>query len=521
MSGAFSSSASFRICCGHGSRESGNERRRNSFMSAGNGTNGRDHSGDAVGAEQSVLGSLLLGAPWAEVANVLKPAYFTRPDHALIFSAMDTLATSGQRIDVVTIAEHLQRGDRLDDAGGLGYLSQLVRETPTKDNIASYVRVVRERSFRRHLQELAGDPGMLAADLVAQIERDVAQFKALGSGATSPMNVLWYAALNGVVHQPQVVKGLIVAGSLFVIYGESNSGKTFLILDLALAIAAGKPWHGRRTKRGLVVYVAGEGAASVRSRVAAFRREHADVEAGIPFCIVPQPVDFLSAASVDTLIGTIRAAEVECREKAVLVVIDTFARAIPGGNENDAKDVGIAVAAADRLRAETGAAVGFIHHAGKDPTKGARGSSALRAATDTEILIEGQAGPRTATVTKQRDLVSGERFGFTLRAVDLGTDADGDPVSSCVVDQSDAPARNSARKIGGKNQTALLAALQERHRVLPEKQGLVSTIELREIAKAQGLQRARAKEAVDGLLGYGWLMNAVGGYRFIPDEPTP
>jgi RecA-family ATPase len=99
----------------------------------------------------------------------------------------------------------------------------------------------------------------------------------------------------------------------------------------------------------------------------------------------------------------------------VLVIIDTFARAIPGGNENDALDVGIAVAGADRIRAETGAAVGFVHHAGKDPTKGARSSSALRAATDTEIKIEGITGTRTATVTKQRDLESGRRCPLISR----------------------------------------------------------------------------------------------------------
>src|SRR5262249_18502194 len=135
---------------------------------------------------------------------------------------------------------------------------------------------------------------------------------------TAPMNLLWYAALDGVVHQDQLIKGLIVAGSLFVIYGESNSGKTFWILDLALAVAAGRPWRGRRTKRGLVIYVAGEGAASVRARVAAYRREHSGIAADTPFCIVPQPVDFLNAASVDTLIATVRSAETKCGAKAVL-----------------------------------------------------------------------------------------------------------------------------------------------------------------------------------------------------------
>jgi hypothetical protein len=331
--------------------------------------------------------------------------------------------------------------------------------------------------------------------------------------------VLWFATLGQIQHQDQLVKGLLIARTLSVVFGESNSGKTFWVLDLALTVAAGVPWRGRRTKRGVVVYVAGEGAASVRTRVAAYLKTHPDIGA-LPFCIVPQAVDFLDEESVTTLVNSLRSAEVESGEKVVWVIIDTFARAIPGGNENDAQDVGMAVSAADRIRAEIGTAVTFVHHAGKDPTKGARGSSALRAATDTEILIEGQTGPRTATVTKQRDLVSGERFGFTLRTVDLGTDPDGDPLTSCIVEQAEEQ-RASSRKIQGKNQSALLAALQERHRTHPEKLGLVSSIELREITKAQGMNRGRAKEAVEGLVGYGWLTPATGGYQFLPEESSP
>jgi hypothetical protein len=465
----------------------------------------------SINAEQAVLGALLLGAPWSAVANLLKPASFSRPDHVLIFAAMRTLAAGGHRIDPVTVAEHLNRFDQLDDAGGLGYLGQLARDTPNTDNIRAYAQIVRERAFHRRLQEIVGDSGTPSADLVAQIQDDIAQFKA-HDGATNSMSVLWYAALDGAVHQDQLVKGLIVAGSLFVIYGESNSGKTFWILDVALAIAAGKSWRGRRTMRGLVVYVAGEGAASVRSRVAAFRREHADVGTGIPFCVVPQPVDFLSAASVDTLIGAIRAAEGKCGEKAVLVVVDTFARAIPGGNENDAQDVGIAVAAADRLRAETGAAVGFIHHAGKDPTKGARGSSALRAATDTEILIEGQTGTRTATVTKQRDLPIGDKCAFELRQVVLGKDADGDAITSCVVDEAATPIPPAIIRIKGMNKTKLFIALKEWQRTNPGAE-IINSIDLARVAEAQHLKGSRKREVVESLVKDKVLLPAVGGHR--------
>jgi hypothetical protein len=322
----------------------------------------------------------------------------------------------------------------------------------------------------------------------------------------------WYSKLSEVEHQEQLVKGLLIAGSLFVIYGDTNSGKTFWTLDLALAVACARPWGGgRRTRRGLVVYVAGEGAKSVRTRVAAYRKARPDIDNSLPFCIYPQAVDFLNPASVDTLIATIRAAEAVCGERAVLVVIDTFARSIPGGNENDARDVGTAVAAADRIRTETGAAVGFVHHAGKDPTKGARGSSALRAATDTEVLIEGQQGPRTVTVTKQRVLIAGERFGFTLCPVDLGVDPDGDQVTSCIVEHVEpvAAARADGATLSDK-QRQLLAALRAQ-----PKEGLgIWTLEgIREVGRKAGLHKNTARDAAEALSFSPHLTATVGGWR--------
>jgi hypothetical protein len=331
-----------------------------------------------------------------------------------------------------------------------------------------------------------------------------------------PLALLWFATLNEVRHQEYLVKGLLLAQTLFVVFGESNSGKTFWVLDLCLALASRRDWHGRKTKGGLVLYVALEGASSVRTRVAAYRKANPDVQ-GVPFAIIPEAIDLLDNASVDRLIASARAAQSECGEPVVAIIFDTFARSMPGGDENSAQDVGTVVAAADRIRTELSCAVGFIHHAGKDPSKGARGSSALRAACDTEILIEGQTGPRTATVTKQRDLVCGEKFGFTLKTVDLGADPEGDRVTSCVLEHADVIA-TTRQRVSSKNQSAILSAMQEFHREHPDRDGLISSIDLRAIGNAQGLTRSRVREAVEGLERYGWVRQAAAGVRFIPEE---
>ena len=329
------------------------------------------------------------------------------------------------------------------------------------------------------------------------------------------LTLMWFATLQGAVHQAQIVKGLILAGSLFVVFGESNSGKTFWILDLALAIAAGTPWRGLRTRRGLVVYVAGEGAASVRTRVAAYRASRPEVSGGLPFAIVPFAIDFLNAEAVGTLIATIAAAESECGEKAVLVVVDTLARAMPGGDENATQDMGGAVASADRIRIETGAAVGFIHHAGKDPTRGARGSSSLRAATDTEILIEGQSGPRVATVSKQRDLESGQRMSFELVPVEIGTDPeDGTAITSCVVRHVEAEfvSTPAAREFRGKSQRQYLAALRARSQTEPDR--IWTLMDLRQVGREAGMSKGTARSVVDAVVATPYMQTCAFGYRF-------
>lgn len=340
------------------------------------------------------------------------------------------------------------------------------------------------------------------------------------SPGTPLLALLWFATLDKAAHQEQLVKRLLLVGSFFVVFGESNSGKTFWVLDLMLAVAAGVEWRRRPTRKGLVIYVAGEGAASVRARVAAYRRTHPEITGGLPFAIIPQAVDFLDAGSVAILIQTIRAAESEAGEKCVVVVVDTFARAMAGGDENSSKDVGVAVAAADRIRAEIGCAVGFVHHSGKDASKGARGSSALRAATDTEILIEGQTGTRTATASKQRDLEIGEPMPFELVPVTIGTDPDdGKDITSCVVKHldDDARAAPTAIQVRGKAQRQFIAALRARAGSAPQRTWTL--FDLRQLGKELGMSKSTARSAVDAIVTLPYMHPTAGGYRFTDGEP--
>jgi RecA/RadA recombinase len=258
--------------------------------------------------------------------------------------------------------------------------------------------------------------------------------------------ILRFEDIQPVLETSDFVQGVLVEGSAAVVYGESNAGKTFWATDLALHVAAGMPWNGRRVEQGGVIYCALEGGVGFRNRVAAWRTDNGMDDARIPFSAIPVSLNLLDPeADTSRLITAIHAEAARMGMPIKLVVIDTLARAFAGGNENASEDMGLLVHNMDQIRAATGACVLFIHHCGKDAAKGARGHSSLRAAVDTEIEVasDAETGAKAATVVKQRELAKGQAFGFTLETVVLGQNPHGEDVTTCLVRSTGAQADNS------------------------------------------------------------------------------
>ena len=245
----------------------------------------------------------------------------------------------------------------------------------------------------------------------------------------------------------ELVQGLLTAGDGSVLYGDSNSGKTFFVIDMACAVARGVEWMGRKTEPGMVVYLAAESPASVRSRLQAYQRHHG---VKVPnFAIVQSPIDlFDGEADTNKVIQVIRQLEKQTGQKARLIVGDTLARLSAGANENAGQDMGLVVRRFDRIRTECKAHFCLIHHSGKAAANGARGWSGIRAAVDTELEITDSPAGRCCEITKQRDLsTKGQRIGFKLEPVVLGFTKWGAEASSCVVVSADAPAKKTGKRM--------------------------------------------------------------------------
>src|SRR5262249_49686723 len=127
------------------------------------------------------------------------------------------------------------------------------------------------------------------------------------------------------IDQPGLVDDLLDLGSMSLLYGESNSGKTFVALSLAMCIAANLAWMGRPVHSGLAVYVSLEGSGGIRKRVEALRRHYGAAVHGAPLALVPCPID-LSGPGVDVqpLLDLIDEMRRATGRALVLVVIDTL-----------------------------------------------------------------------------------------------------------------------------------------------------------------------------------------------------
>lgn len=229
--------------------------------------------------------------------------------------------------------------------------------------------------------------------------------------------------------------------SICLVFGNSNSGKTFFSLDLALRIAVGMNWNDRKVQKGAVLYVAAEGGRRIRERVLAFKNEHNLNSTNVPFRLARGAINlFNSPSECHLLIDEIIKTEKQFGMPIKLIVLDTLNRVFSGGNENASEDIGSFIKNVDTIRIETKATVLIVHHSGKSKEKGARGHSALRGAVDTEIHIEEKGNKNSKTnpikvaqVTKQRDYDYGDNIYFKLKPVNLGLRQNSKIIQSCVV----------------------------------------------------------------------------------------
>ena len=373
-------------------------------------------------SEQAVLGAILIDPTvLARIRPTLTgPHLFENSHHRTIFQTASSLERDGQPIDLVTVADKLKERQKLEECGGTAYLGQLVASVASTDNVDSYAaNVVRAAQRRSAIAAIDGarerldheDVGAVLVDLQIAIARTWKDdeicapsfyFQSVGELLAAP-------AASWTVHE------ILPDCGIGVIWGASGSGKTFAALDLGCAIVRGVPWHGRDVERGGVLYVATEG--NLRGRIDAYLHHHGiGPEALDGLRILQSRINLLDHnADLPKLLERIRALDLDGIR---LIVIDTLNRAMPGGNENASDDMGRMVDAATAIMEATGSTVMYVHHSGKEESKGSRGHSSLKAACDFELSVRRDGDVRSIHVEKVRDAEDGFRLAaFTLQSV--------------------------------------------------------------------------------------------------------
>ncbi len=380
--------------------------------------------------ERGLLSGLLDDdAKFAAVAEIVRPSMFSERHHSAIFAAMEDLRQKGSPIDVVTLLQHMEQLRALPDIGGQAYLMGLANEGAGSQNVMHYAAAVRKSADRRKTAkclarsierlERGDDSEAVLGDLIPDL-------RGLGQGARRRgWRAIRLSDIDLSKQPKQIIPGLIEAGSLCLLAGQSGVGKTFFAIALAFAVVSGSPWFGREVRRGAVVYFAAEAPHGAMVRAVALCIHHA-ASRDLPLVICPETIDAVEDGG--RIIDFVESVAAELGEAVQLIVIDTFSRAFAGHDENSAQDVSRFVKTCDRVREATGAALLIVHHLGKDASKGLRGSTVLGAAADTVIEITG----RRASVSKQRNMPIGPAMPFELTPVELGVGADGEPISTCV-----------------------------------------------------------------------------------------
>jgi hypothetical protein len=270
---------------------------------------------------------------------------------------------------------------------------------------------------------------------------------------------------------PWLVGDAVPETSIGFLASRRGEGKSFLLMYLALCLAYGAPFFGRQVgKRGGTHIVAAEGGYGVPHRVRAaltekFARGEAD-GAKVPITFEKGAPDLLTPAGLKAFIEQMRGVAAEMQRRygvpLRLLGIDTFAQGFSVTDENDAAAVGKATRAMQAVADALGVTVVSLHHLGKDPSKGMRGSSALDANVDFVFLVKRKG---ELFLDKCREAEDGIVLGhFDLPSIIVAVQPDGTSVTSCYVRElkpAEWPAHIEEEAKRSESEQALLDALDD------------------------------------------------------------
>ena len=374
----------------------------------------------------------------------IEPKHFMNSPLIIIFKTIKSHYLTSGFIELMAIDSELEKNGESESTGGYAYLSDIVNNTSSYKNVQWYIdEVLKVRvklEFDRAVEQLKDEA--ITPDEFQEVFDSYTRKK---SGKKPLSFTRGSAGFD--INVNYLVDNFLPSNKFGVVYGRSDSYKSFHVIDWGCCIATGKSWNGHETEQGLVVYIAGEGAQGARKRVKAWELSN-NIEAE-NFITIGSAVMMNETDGVLQLISTLTDIEKECDHSVDLVIIDTLARC-NSGEENSTTDMGLFIQGCDKVKEMFNTTVLAVHHSGKDDSKGARGSSSLYGANDFEYKVSKKDELKfELKCTKMKDSERPKPLDFELAEVVVGINKKGNEVRTLVRQSQGEPAKKKRDYFSG------------------------------------------------------------------------
>ena len=286
--------------------------------------------------------------------------------------------------------------------------------------------------------------------------RDAWAPTSLSEECAVPLKGVVFDGDSTITQAPEFVEGMLPATGVGFLGGQSGAGKTFVAIDLAVALCTKQEFLGRRVRERVgVVVIAAEGAGTIPVRLEVARR-HREAPNRLPFATIADTVNLSDPKEVAAV--TVRLLEIDRRFQDLhgcrlgIIIVDTIAAAFLQKDENDNAEGARIIRTLRMLSECCKALVLAVHHYGKAAETGLRGASSLRAGADAVISVLGDRNEilgtcknRSVAVAKSRTGSEGPVSGFELQSINVGVNDYGEEYGSCAIVATDASTSRTRR----------------------------------------------------------------------------
>lgn len=460
-------------------------------------------------AEQAAIGACIIANEQIETVRVIaEPEHFFDERHRVTMRAVLALADRGVPVDLVTLKEELSRGGQLDRAGA-AYVASLVDGVPKSANAEHWARIVRlcadERAIsyaaQAALAELERNPAGSGAAIDAlqlAIEARRAGGASAGDTLSEPIADL-AARLNGAGGRQRLLGDLVALGEIAMLHGQPRDGKSWLSLEIAVAVAVGPDVaafgldrYRVDTPRPVLLANGEDGPATVVDRVRALLSGHGLSDWPANLHIIGRGLDLDDPTQQARIIAEAK------RLGAALVILDPL-RSLTACVDQGPADLRPFGGFLRRLVRETGAALLLVHHDVKPPANGPDTRRRAQKASGGALFSIVDAPIHVERVDERRSLVAPDGFKFTADPAAFVVERT-DVAGGVQLRADDMPASTNAADV----------TLQARIRAHLSEAGGAGAGSGSAIAKALHVRKESAFDALDAMERAGIVDSVVG-----------